>query len=494
MATTKCIIRKDQPDKNGDCRIIILYRQGNEAALKISLGEKINPHFFDDLKGVVIKHSRAKEINHIISTHINYVNDIIFDLKRLRIKPTTSEVKKRYEKYLQEEKKQKIIKPKNDFNSVKSVFEAWNELIQLKRNKISNRSISIYSTTLKHLVSFCENRDIELRWELFDLDFDSYWSNYFLEECEGMNGEIGMSNNTIGKYVKTLKQFLNWAVLKGYHTSLIYKNYKIYSEYGDIFPLRESHLVKMIEFANDESQSIKLRKTASLFIFLCFSGLRYHDAKNLRAHDIYFIGQGDITMEVIRFRTEKTDQKLIVALNNYSIRELLRNAQWNNSKELVEIFSNSTGVFEWGQTGELLHKMSDDSIFLLPQLSLVKFNKYIKEVGKLCGFNEKIVITRKKGTKVEKLVLERHEKLSSHDGRRTFITINLRKGMRPETLMEFTGHKSYKTMLRYNKIDEETRVEEFQKTWGYSVKSKSNDFKSVVTFGTIHSIKNKPSL
>ena len=222
----------------------------------------------------------------------------------------------------------------------------------------------------------------------------------------------------------------------------------------------------MIAFCENEDNSLRLRRTASLFVFLCSTGLRYNDAQSIKLHDLQYLGSGDATRQVIKVRASKTGDKLIIALNSYSINELIRNANWNSNIELMKFFMHRNEIFDHGEAGDLLSEIEDHSISLLPQLSLVKFNEYIKEVGQKCGFNENIVITRSKGNTNEKYVYQRWEKLSSHDGRRTFITLNLEKGMRPEVLMEFTGHKSYKTMLAYNKILETKKIEEFHRIWG----------------------------
>ena len=47
--------------------------------------------------------------------------------------------------------------------------------------------------------------------------------------------------------------------------------------------------------------------------------------------------------------------------------------------------------------------------------------------------------------------------------RRTFVTLSLEKGMRPETLMEITGHKDYKTFKKYIKISSNVKATEMNK-------------------------------
>jgi integrase len=102
-------------------------------------------------------------------------------------------------------------------------------------------------------------------------------------------------------------------------------------------------------------------------------------------------------------------------------------------------------------------------------ISNVKFNLYIKEVAQLCGFDEIITTKRKSGINEQLKTFKRWEKISRNDCRRTFITLSLKKGMRPETVMTFTGHTSIKTMMKYNKIDEKTKYDEYREKWGESI-------------------------
>ncbi len=57
-------------------------------------------------------------------------------------------------------------------------------------------------------------------------------------------------------------------------------------------------------------------------------------------------------------------------------------------------------------------------------------------------------------------------KRASHMARKTFVTLSLERGMRPEVLMSFTGHRSFKTMKRYIAHTEKSRKEEMERVWG----------------------------
>ena len=99
------------------------------------------------------------------------------------------------------------------------------------------------------------------------------------------------------------------------------------------------------------------------------------------------------------------------------------------------------------------------------QLSQQKFNAYVKELGQLCGIDEPTeIIKYVAGKRIEKTV-PKYELLSSHTGRRTFITLSLEKGMRAETVMKISGHKDTKTLMRYVRITDKIKETEMLRIW-----------------------------
>jgi len=502
MATITVSIRKDQPDKKGLCRLVILYRHGNEAAYKHSINEKVLPSQFDEDKQRVIKHDRVDEINFIINKNKMLLQDIIFDLKRKDIEPTTERVKriaKRKKDTVQIESLHKkntsnpkiktwdeICEERDSPKTIPAPYLAWKEFVSLKKNLVAKSTLSVYNTTLDHLKDYCVNHGRLLNWQLFDTDFYNLWNNYFIEECENQYGDIGLSNNTIGKYFKTLKTFLYWAIEKEYHTNLKFTKYKVIQEESDIHPLSEGHIAKIVEFADDTSNNERLRKVASLFVFLTATGLRYSDGQNLTWSDLYYSSYGDIEQQVIKVTTKKTNQRIIIPLSVYSISELTRNAfDFDKGKLLIaDILKPDNSLFDHSNLLKYFNNETELDEPMLPKIHSVKFNEDIKKVGEKCGFFEPITVVRKSGANTTKTIYKRWEKLTAHDCRRTFITLSLSKGMRPETVMSITGHKSYKTMLRYNKISEEMKVEEFQSVWGKS-KMTYNDILGMMKVGVL---------
>ena len=90
------------------------------------------------------------------------------------------------------------------------------------------------------------------------------------------------------------------------------------------------------------------------------------------------------------------------------------------------------------------------------------YDKEIKKVLSKIGDNEQVkVIKHIKGNNVESYV-PKSQLVSSHTGRRTYITNCLLQGIRPHILMKTTGHKKIGTLLKYNRETDSNIFNEYE--------------------------------
>jgi integrase len=66
-----------------------------------------------------------------------------------------------------------------------------------------------------------------------------------------------------------------------------------------------------------------------------------------------------------------------------------------------------------------------------------------------------------KKNKIIEEVIPKYKLISSHTGRRTFITLSLNDNIRPDIVMKTTGHKKFETMKRYTKITDKNVSKEY---------------------------------
>lgn len=166
----------------------------------------------------------------------------------------------------------------------------------------------------------------------------------------------------------------------------------------------------------------RLARVRDMLVFACATGLRYSDFSRLTADNIH----GD----ELRVQTQKTRDRLVIPLNAYS-----------------------RAVLERYPTG-------------FPKLSQQKFNDYVKELGQHCGFDTPVSVVEHRGGKQIQSWVAKYTQLSSHTGRRTFISQGLERGMPTAVMMTFTGHKDYATLSRYIKVEDQLKREQMEKAWG----------------------------
>jgi integrase len=104
-----------------------------------------------------------------------------------------------------------------------------------------------------------------------------------------------------------------------------------------------------------------------------------------------------------------------------------------------------------------------DFIELLPALS--EACSTLKKIGELAGLTEVIYFSGHEGRMRVELSAKKHDLIGTHTARRTFVTLCLSQGMRPETVMRITGHKNFQTMMRYVAITRKDTAEEIARAW-----------------------------
>lgn len=235
-----------------------------------------------------------------------------------------------------------------------------------------------------------------------------------------------LNNVTIAKQLTTLKTFLNYAKLEGVEVSEKYKDFRVKRQKLEVIALTERELMWLLNL--DLSKNERLDRVRDLFCFSCVTGLRYSDLKQLQ-HD--HIGKTEIQITVT-----KTKEPLKIPLNKYSL--------------------------------EILAKYKDE-LKPLPIISNQRLNEYIKELCQAAEINDPIEIVRFKGAERITTMHPKWKLISIHNGRKTFATLSLEKGMNAETVMKIGGWIDYKSFSRYVNITENVKRTAMSKAWGEPV-------------------------
>jgi len=276
----------------------------------------------------------------------------------------------------------------------RSLVDCFNEYIEYSKTQRSRKTTDRYITCLNHLLKFRTVKRYELTFDRINQQFYESFVSYMMQTHKSLN-------NTIGNYIKTIKAFINFCVDRGYcQANSEVSKFKVFREDGELIYLSEDELFRII---NLELSSEKLKVVRDNFCFACFTGLRYSDISKLKSENIK-----DNYLEI---KTEKTRDFLRIPLNQHAKAIL-----YKNNGMLPKLFSNQ------------------------------KMNDYLKELGELAEINESILIIKYRGIEKVEFLGPKYNFISSHTARRTFVTLSLEKGMRPETVMSITGHKDYKNL------------------------------------------------
>jgi integrase len=309
------------------------------------------------------------------------------------------------------------------------VFRAFDMFVAERgqRNCWTHRTYQKLWGVKNHLLAW----DPDLSWEGFKEDglyrFVSYLRGLTRVNTRAESGVTSIKDTTVEKNLSALRWFLSWADRRGLLPFKDYQDFKPKLQKMDdpIIFLEWEELLGLLNFEIPEEQAV-LRSVRDVFCFCCFTSLRYSDVYGLRwadVHDGY-----------IRVTTVKTSDDLVIELNDYS-EEIL-------GRYVDEAFP-------------------DDKVF--PVLSNQRMNKRLKELCRLAGITRLIRVSEfQNGGRVD-LLLPKWQLMSTHAGRRTFISNALMMGIPPNVVMRWTGHADYNSMKPYIAIADRVKVEEMSK-------------------------------
>ncbi|AVM58861.1 integrase [Bacteroides heparinolyticus] len=355
----------------------------------------------------------ASEINASLLGYYTEVQEIFKKFEVEEIMPTPEQIKEAFNE---------LHKPIEDVNPRKSTpnafYKVFDEFVRDcgRQNDWTDSTYEKFAAVKNHLINFRN----ELTFDFFDEKGLNDYVTYLRDVKE-------MRNSTIGKQLSFLKWFLRWAFRKGVHQNNAYDSYKpkLKSTQKKIIFLTWEELNKLREFEIPAAKQA-LDRVRDVFLFQCFTGLRYSDVFNLRRSDI----KGDH----IEVTTVKTSDSLIIELNNHS-------------KAILDKYKDV--AFE------------DDKV--LPVITNQKMNDYLKELAEMAGIDEPIRQTYYKGNERIDEVTPKYALLGTHAGRRTFICNALALGIPPQVVMKWTGHSDYKAMKPYIDIADDIKANAMSK-------------------------------
>ena len=359
----------------------------------------------------------ASEINAALLGYYTELQEIFKRFEVAEIMPSPAEVKEAFNNRHGQNEKTELSS--TDMSNVPSNFyEAFDDFVRVcgRQNDWTHSTFEKFAVVKNHLKNFRS----ELSFDFFDEEGLTEYVQFLREVRE-------MCNSTIGKQLSFLKWFLRWSFKQGMHSNNAYDTFKpkLKDTQKKIIFLTWEELNRLREFKIPPTKQA-LERVRDVFLFQCFTGLRYSDVFNLRRSDI----KGDH----IEVTTVKTSDSLVIELNKHS-------------KAILEKYQDV--VFEHDKA--------------LPVITNQKMNEYLKELAELAGINEPIRQTYYKGNVRIDDVTPKYALLGTHAGRRTFICNALALGIPPQVVMKWTGHSDYKAMKPYIDIADDIKANAMSK-------------------------------
>ena len=396
----------------------------NSTRINFSTGFRIDASKWDEQKqrvknGCTNKAMQsAAEINTVLNQYEAELHSIFKKFETLDTMPTKDQVKEAFNRMHlsesakeegaaqleQEEKKAKRPRP----SDVMREFISENETI----NQWTWGTIEKFNAIENHF------KDFNAR-----LTLDEYDKAHLAKFVQFLIDKKDMRNSTVKKQLGYLKWFFRWCQEKGYCNCGDYQSFdpKLKTTPKKVIFLDEHELEQLETYEIPENKKY-LERVRDIFLFCCYSSLRYSDVYNLK--------RSDIQNNKMLITTIKTHDDLSIELNK--------------------------------TTTALLKKYADCDFpdnKALPVITNQKMNDYLKELCELAGIDTPISEVFYKGGVRHEITTPKYALMSTHAGRRTFICKALSMNIPPEVVMKWTGHSDYKAMKPYIAVADKVKAD-----------------------------------
>ena len=320
----------------------------------------------------------------------------------------------------------KKIIPNQEIDTNLSFFQVVDKYIEDKEGSISIITIRSYKQTKKRLEEYEKHYNRKLMFDYINISFYNDFNTF-------MEGK-GYALNTIGKHIKNLKTFLNYALAEGYSSNQRFKSkdFKAVKETTTEIYLTDKEIEQMLN--KDLSKFPEVELARDVFLIGCYTGQRISDYNNLSENDIVEI-KGIKYFKIKQQKNKKYDREVLCPI----------------TKEMREIM-------ELRHEGKPPRKIAESYL-----------NDYIKQVGQMLKWKELIKCEYTKGGKTMVEMIPKYDLIKSHTARRSFCTNKYKAGMSVYDIMLFSGHTTEKEFYKYIRIKDEERASHIVQTGFFNV-------------------------
>jgi len=381
-----------------DTYIILYYSYRKGRRFKYSTGLKIHANNWDRTKQRAIHSKRFPDSTHInarLETLKTYCLEIYHDNNQGRL--STADFRAQLLAKLKEGEPEDAPDP---ISFLEFIERAYNQKAALPTAK--KGSLQVDHKVLVHLQNYARERGRKIAFtELGDTFYQKFlgWLH---------TPPRNLSTNYVHKIWGNLKYFIRRAEVAHLHNDRTYKIFKVPTAEITKIVLSFEQLAHLatIDFATTPH----LEKARDLFLIGSYSGLRYSDFTRIRPeHITEHKGQ-----KIIHLVTQKTGQTVYIPLH------------------------------------PILDSVLKKYGYTSPKMSNQKMNAHLKEVGRLAGLTNEIMVQDSTGGRSVERKKPMWELLATHVARRSFATNYYQA--HPElidNIMKITGHSTERMFRAY---------------------------------------------
>ena len=250
-------------------------------------------------------------------------------------------------------------------------------------------------------------RYIKKKYEAYDLPLTDLDRDFIHGFEMYLKIDREQQQNTVARYMKAVKKITNRALANEWITKNPFAGIKVKTVQTDptFLSLHELHLIYEHPFTG------ALDVVRDMFIMAAFTGLAFIDISNLRKEHVVSDNDGNMWIRKPRQKTE--------VVQNIPLLDI--------PKAILKKYEGNKKAAKKGT--------------LLPVPCNQVMNRYLKEIGTICG--------------IEKT-------LTTHVARHTYATVTLSQGVRIENVSKMLGHTSIKMTQHYARVLDSSILEDMQ--------------------------------
>ena len=380
--------------KSGEAAIFMRIT-ANGTRVECNTGKSIEPHLWNQAKERVKGSSKkAIDLNNFIDDTEIKMFKLFQEMQEDGSVVTAQELHNRYFNIGPHKKVERMI--------IATFQEHNQECRALMGRDFELGTIKKYETITRLL-----QRYIAKKYETADLPLTSLDRDFVHGFELYLKIDRNQQQNTVARYMKGLKKITNRALANEWITKDPFAGFKVKTVQTDptFLTLDELHTIYKHHFDG------ALEVVRDMFIMADFTGLAFIDISNLRSEHVVTDNDGNMWIRKPRQKTE--------IVQNIPLLDI--------PKEILAKYENDAKAAKKGT--------------LLPVPCNQVMNRYLKEIGTLCGISKV---------------------LTTHVARHTYATVCLSQGVRIENVSKMLGHTSIKMTQHYARVLDSSIMEDMQ--------------------------------